>query len=245
MKFAVQMYSLREQCKTPEQLLAALKRVREIGYDGVEFAGYQGLSAGALKQACAQEGLAIAGTHNGTADLFEKLPETIAFHKALGCPNIVLAGAPTGTEQEVAWLTEHLAAAAGEAQQAGLRVLYHNHTHEFQTVGGVYPLDRIKEACLLELDTYWAFHAGIDTPRYLRENSGRIGLIHLKDGRGGTPCAIGEGENDIPAILRAARETGAEWVIVENDDPEPDGFSDISRSIQYLKTDERVKEALA
>ena len=26
-----------------------------------------------------------------------------------------------------------------------------------------------------------------------------------------------------------------DWVIVENDDPVPDGISDVTRSIQYLK----------
>ena len=29
---------------------------------------------------------------------------------------------------------------------------------------------------------------------------------------------------------------GAEWVIVENDNPVPDGFSDVARSMDTLKT---------
>ena len=65
----------------------------------------------------------------------------------------------------------------------------------------------------------------------------RIGLLHLKDGsRDGHPCAIGEGEADIRAVLEAARDMGAEWVIVENDNPVPDGFSDVARSMDTLKT---------
>lgn len=245
MKFAVQMYSLREQCKSPEALLKTLEAVREIGYEGVEFAGYQGLPAKALKEKCGALGLTVVGTHNNPVELFETLDQTIAFDRALGCENIVLAWAPTETAEEVAELVERLAAAAAQAAQAGLRVLYHNHSHEFKLIDGVYPLDRIKTACLLELDTYWSFHAGIDTPRYLRENRGRIGLIHLKDGKGGTPCALGEGENNIPAILRAAREIGAQWAVVENDAPVPDGLSDVARSLEYLKNNEMIKEALA
>lgn len=245
MKFAVQMYSLREQCKSPEALLATLEKVREAGYEGVEFAGYQGLSAAALKEKCAALGLTVVGTHNNPVELFETLDETIAFDKSLGCENIVLAWAPTETQEEVAELVERLSAASAQAAKAGLRVLYHNHSHELKAVEGDYPLDRIKTACLLELDTYWSFHAGVDTPRYLRDNRDRIGLIHLKDGKGGTPCAIGEGENDIPAILRAAREVGTQWIVVENDDPVPDGLADVSRSLHYLKNDAKVKEALA
>lgn len=245
MRFAVQMYSLRDQCKTPEELLATLEKVRELGYEGVEFAGYQSLDAAVLREKCASLGLAVVGTHNNPVELFERLDETIAFNQALGCENIVLAWAATETEEEVTELVGRLSAASEQAAKAGVRLLYHNHSHEFKAVGGAYPLNRIKTSCLLELDTYWSFHAGIDTPCYLRENRGRIGLIHLKDGKGGRPCAIGEGENDIPAILRAAREIGAEWIVVENDDPVPDGLSDVARSLYYLKNDEKVKEAMA
>lgn len=243
MKFAVQMYSLRGQCKTPEELLTTLEKVKEIGYEGVEFAGCQGLEANVLKKKCDALGLAVVGTHNNPVELFERLEETITYDKALGCGNIVLAWAPTETEEEVSGLVERLRAASEQAAKQGIRVLYHNHTQELKAMDGVNPLDRIKTACLLELDTYWSFYAGIDTPRYLRENRERIGLIHLKDGRGGTPCAIGEGENDIPAILRAAGEIDTEWIVVENDDPVPDGLSDISRSLCYLKNDAKGKEA--
>ena len=51
----------------------------------------------------------------------------------------------------------------------------------------------------------------------------------------GTPCALGEGENDIAAVIDAAKAIGLEWIIVENDDPVPDGISDVTRSMTYLK----------
>ena len=40
MKIAVQMYSVRDAISDSESLLKALEKVKEIGYDGVEFAGY-------------------------------------------------------------------------------------------------------------------------------------------------------------------------------------------------------------
>ena len=39
MKIGLQMYSLREEIHDAESLLAALKKVKELGYEGVEFAG--------------------------------------------------------------------------------------------------------------------------------------------------------------------------------------------------------------
>jgi sugar phosphate isomerase/epimerase len=48
--------------------------------------------------------------------------------------------------------------------------------------------------------------------------------------------ALGEGNCDIPAVIKAAKDIGLEWVVVENDDPVPTGFEDITRSIKYLKS---------
>jgi len=47
---------------------------------------------------------------------------------------------------------------------------------------------------------------------------------------------LGEGENSIEAILAAAERLGIEWLIVENDNPVPDGLSDVARSMAYLKS---------
>ena len=51
MKIAVQLYSLRDIIKgSGENLLAILPRVKELGYDGVEFAGYFGVDAATLRR---------------------------------------------------------------------------------------------------------------------------------------------------------------------------------------------------
>lgn len=90
---------------------------------------------------------------------------------------------------------------------------------------------------MLELDTYWVFNSKVDVCDYIKANASRIGLIHLKDGGlDSNPCAIGEGKNDIHGIINTAKEAGFEWLIVENDNPTPDGLSDTARSIHHLKT---------
>ena len=49
MKIAVQMYSVRDKIKDSASLLRALDRVKKIGYDGVEFAGYFDADAKKIK----------------------------------------------------------------------------------------------------------------------------------------------------------------------------------------------------
>lgn len=97
-------------------------------------------------------------------------------------------------------------------------------------------MDEIKKVCSLELDCYWVFFAGRNAPEYLRENGDAVGLIHIKDGgtASPSPCALGEGKNDIAGICAAAEEIGEQWVIVENDNPTPNGFEDAERSLKWL-----------
>ena len=47
--------------------------------------------------------------------------------------------------------------------------------------------------------------------------------------------ALGEGDNDLLSVFKAAKETGIEWLVLENDDPQPTGVEDITRSMAYFK----------
>ena len=71
--------------------------------------------------------------------------------------------------------------------------------------------------------------------KYLKENKDKIVLIHIKDGVDHKPKALGEGENDLKKVVDGANAIGIEWVILENDDPEPCGLDDITRSYKWLK----------
>ena len=106
----------------------------------------------------------------------------------------------------------------------------------FALEDGQLPINIIGDRCSLEIDTYWSFHAGEDNRALLNEKKDNITLIHVKDGIDGKPKALGEGNCDIPTVIAAAKEIGLEWIIVENDDPVPPGFEDITRSLNYLKT---------
>ncbi|MGH7970592.1 MAG: sugar phosphate isomerase/epimerase family protein, partial [Limisphaerales bacterium] len=79
----VQLYSLREQCKT--DLAGMLSAVGKIGYKGVEFAGYHGHSAKELRQMLDDDGLVACGTHTPYESVLEdKLKETVEFNHTIG-----------------------------------------------------------------------------------------------------------------------------------------------------------------
>ncbi len=239
MKFAVQLYSVRDHIKTGEDMLEILGKVKEIGFEGVEFAGYFGLAAEELKARCDELGLTVVGTHIGLdAYLPENLSETLKYHSKLGCKYIGVGGAPHDTFEEAANTGDVLGEAGKEAEKLGMKTYYHNHWNEFlpfeEGKNGCAE-DVIKARCNLEVDTYWSFVAGVDNYKFLTENKDKILLIHIKDGKDKKPKALGEGECDLKSVVDGVKAIGLEWIVLENDDPTPTGLEDIKRSYKWLK----------
>jgi sugar phosphate isomerase/epimerase len=237
MKKAIQLYTLRDHIKTGEDMLNILGEVKKLGFEGVEFAGYYGLSAQVLRARLDELGLIAVGTHIGLENYVPgKIEETLEFHKILGCSVIGLGGAPTRTAKQLKYTCGILKTACERAAKDGIKVYFHNHSSEFKPLRNkVVPIDALKEACYLQVDTYWSFVAGVDNYKFLTENRDRIVHIHLKDGIGHHPKALGEGNCDLAAIIKAAKEIGLEWAILENDDPTPNGLADAARSMEFMK----------
>ncbi len=234
MKLAVQLYSVRDLIKNGDDMLDILGKVKEIGFDGVEFAGYFGLSAETLKARLDELGLTAVGTHIGLDSyLPDNIEKTAEFHKTLGCLYVGVGGAAHGTVAEC----EHTGDVLKKgAEMSGLTTYYHNHTEEFTPLeNGKTAMEIIGARTKLEIDTYWSFYAGVDNYNYIKEHKEDIVLVHIKDGIDGTPKALAEGNCDLDAVVKAVKETGMKWIILENDNPVPDGLSDIARSMEYLK----------
>ncbi|MDF2803871.1 MAG: Xylose isomerase domain protein barrel [Anaerocolumna sp.] len=237
MKTGLQLYTIRDSYGNSEEFKASLKTVKELGYEQVEFAGYGDLSAVELKEYIEEIGLTTISCHRGLVDLSDTLEDTIKYNKELGIKYIVCAFAPTSSREEMDQLLTILNNAKAAIAEAGMELLYHNHSHEFLPLeDGTLPMNLIKECVRLELDTFWVFHAGVEPCAYLKDNADRIALVHIKDGSfEGKPCAIGEGYNNIKGIVNMAEIIGMDSIIVENDNPVPDGLSDVKRSIENLK----------
>lgn len=244
MKFAVQLYSVRDLIHSGEDLFHILEKVKALGFDGVEFAGFQGLSAETLRKKLDEVGLICVGAHLGRDDFLpEKLPGTLNYAKTLGADTVGVGWADTSTETELRKTIEVLGNADTMAKAQGMRVYFHNHTGEFdrprfaEEPGRIF--DRLKERMAMEVDTYWSYRAGEDNYKLITENKAHIVHLHIKDGIDGNPKALGEGDNDLLSVVKAAKEIGLDWLILENDDPVPDGLSDIGRSIRWLTANAR------
>ncbi len=237
MKLAVQLYSLRHDYTNGEEFLEILGKVKELGFDGVEFAGFAGLEPEVIKARLDELGLVAVGCHRGLDDLKEpQLEKTVADAKALGMKYIGIGGAPHSTEEDVAVLNEVYAHANEKYADEGIKFYYHNHTEEYEIkFGDTLCMDKIAETAYLEVDTYWSYCGGADNYKYITENKDRIILLHIKDGIDRKPTALGEGDNDLLTVFKAAKDIDIEWLVLENDDPVPTGIEDITRSMEYFK----------
>jgi len=125
---------------------------------------------------------------------------------------------------------------AGErARAAGIKkLLYHNAPEGFEPSGGTFGHQIVWDAldrnnCGIQMDIFWFKQAGLDPVAFLKQFSGRVPAIHMKDIPPGMPVAythpapeavldIGSGIMDWPAILRAAEAAGVEHYSVEPPD---------------------------
>jgi len=238
MKFSIQLYTLRDMVKKPEDMYALFPKLKELGFDGVELGGTINQDeAKKLRRALDEAGLVATSAHFGLGDLKpKKLQKTLDFCKTLGMPMVGIGGADHGTPRQAAKSCAVLKAANEAAAAQGITVHYHNHESEFEPYrDGTLAIDLFMAACPLELDTHWSFCAGVDNFAFLTEHKDRICAIHIKDGVGKDTRALGEGETDLDAVVRGAKAIGMEWLVLENDTPKPDGLSDAARSMEWLK----------
>lgn len=221
---ALQLYSVRDEME--KDFIGTLKKVADIGYKGVEFAGFGGLSAEQLKKALDGLGLVPVGSHTGVDLLSEKLDEVIEYNLTLGNKYIVCPYNSYESKDAIIRASHFYNEVGEKIRAGGLEFLYHNHDFEFKKYDGEYGIDILfngvkPENMAAEIDSGWVFHAGINPGDYVRSYTGRCPLVHIKDftsTENKNFTEIGNGIVDIKAIAAAAVEAGTKWLIAEQDE---------------------------
>ena len=259
-KIGVQLYGVKHTME--KDFEGTLKALADMGYEYVEFAGYYGRTAEELKAVLDKYGLKCISVHQGLEFYNDDPKGKMEYLKHFGVKYSIIpwysAAELAGSER---WpeTAAKFKAAAEMLYANGMKLGYHNHDFEFKKHDGKYLHDYICEAIPEEmfepqLDTCWVHYAGIDPVEKIREFSGRVTVVHLKDfvckNLGGGPVyalidkdgnakgggsreesgfeyrPVGQGMQDIGAILNACEECGTEYVIVEQDDPS-EGLSEL------------------
>jgi sugar phosphate isomerase/epimerase len=96
-----------------------------------------------------------------------------------------------------------------------------------------------------QMDVFWVAHPGEDPVKWLQKYPRRWELMHVKDMKKGVKgdftghtdvrndVALGTGQMDWPAILKAAKKSGVKWYFIE--DEAPTAAEQIPQSLRYLE----------
>ncbi len=236
---AIQLYTVRDLTKG--DFAGVVRKIAEIGYVGVESAGYPGTTPEAAGKLFQQLGLAVPSVHTRLplGDDKNKVLDEMA---AVGSKRIISGKGPDDfkTLDSIKRVCDLFNEASAVAKANGLAVGYHNHWWEYQEVEGRIPyqvmLEHLAPEVFFQIDTYWVKVGGHDPVAILKKLGSRAPLLHIKDGPGvqGQPhLAVGEGIMDFPAIMKAT-EGVVEWHIVELDSCATDMMQAVEQSYKYL-----------
>jgi len=241
-KVGLQLYTVRDLMKA--DLPGTLRKVAQIGYKEVEFAGYYGRTPAQIRALLKQNGLTSPSSHIGLDILEKDSVRAFADAKAIGHQWVTMPYIPEERRKTVDdWnkIIALLNQLGPQAKAAGLRLAYHNHDFEIRPVNGVRPLDMMLDKTDpslvdFEMDLYWVVFGGGDPLDFFNRNPKRFAMVHVKDSAGppdNKMVDVGQGTIDFPKIFAQSDKAGIKHYFVEHDQP-ADPIATIRNSYRYL-----------
>lgn len=240
----IQLYTVRDIFQ--KDPVGTLEQIARIGYREVEFGGggYDAMDPALLRKTMDRLGLKSPSLHIGYDALLGQFDKSVTMAKTLGADTVVLPYMTDQHRTEQGWnaALPNFNRFAKDLKKAGLGFAYHNHDFEFTIKpGGVSLYERfLKETdpalVKVELDLYWAAHAGEDPGALIDRLSKRLYAYHVKDMRADrSMAAVGQGTIDFAALFKRKGSAGVRHFYVENDQAPAPYIPDITTSFQTLR----------
>ncbi len=232
-----------------------LDTLKNLGITDIEFSNLFGRKATEIRQLLDERGQKCSSFGVSYADAQNKTAEVGQNAKMLGASFVRVAwimSKPPFTITDAQKAVENFNKIGKQLKEDfGLTFCYHNHGYEYEKYEEGTLMDYIIQKTdpnyvSFELDILWAFFPGQDPAAWLKKYPTRYKLMHVKDLRkgiignfsGGTAVendvALGTGQLDIPAILKAAKKSSIEHYYIE--DESPSYASQVPVTMAYLKS---------
>jgi sugar phosphate isomerase/epimerase len=244
-QIGLELYTVRDLLA--KDFEGTIARVAELGYREVEPIGYGGLEPQAFRALLDKHKLTCPSTH-GAATEGPGLEKELEGHRIMGirytevrAPRPAGGGAPQRpprTEETFKRAAAKLNQHGGVARKFDMKVLYHNHAFEFDTLEGstktqydILLQETDPDLVTFQLDIAWAAIAGRKAVDLFQAHPGRFELWHVKDVAGLSALdqslppskrrarfiPIGQGEIDYKPIFKAAKKAGLKYYVIEQD----------------------------
>lgn len=261
-EFGLQLYTLRDIM--PKDPKGVLKQVAEMGYKQIESYNHKelgifwGMTNIEFKKYLDEIGLTIISSHYKPDNNFERKAAEAAeigmkflIYPYEGSPlkkqDAEYATMPKTVNEFKKWADDFNR--YGEiCRKYGIRYAYHNHDYTFSLLEGQIPQNILlnntdKDLVDFEMDIYWVVTAGQDPITWLKKYPGRFKLVHIKDRKKNASSSereifsmIGKGSINFPPILKAAKQNGVQYFLVEQDQTyDTPVMKAIKENVDYLK----------
>ena len=207
---AVQQIMIGSVCKDEKTTLSTLKRIKQVGYDGIELNLFMientpfivrmltkmaGMPVGKganiyWPDMLKESGLKATSLHADLGSLENRIEEVITKARELNTNKIVITGMyrfDYGNYDDVKSLAKRLDKVGARLHESDLQLLYHNHNVEFLKIDNKYTAyemilnDTNPDLVKIEFDSYWPAEAGVDVVPLMEQLGERLVLYHIND----------------------------------------------------------------
>ena len=264
MQIALAPFTLRDYRGDPaapgfkDGIKTLLRRVRGIGYEGIEMGTPPGFSHREYRDFMDEIGLAVTSATPLMPPALESedFSATIGECEALGAKNVMVPHLPNialGNPHELKLFIANLNRAGKALCEAGIHLSYHNHAVDFSKINGKSAFEWIVDETdpvhvFIEPDTHWIQAGGGHVITWLKRLRGRIYVVHFKD-YGIDPYSdhaflegtyklfmeVGEGNLNWPGIIQECAAQGIAWCAVEQDICQRPPYEAIALSLKNLR----------
>ena len=240
-----------------KNMVATLDTLKGLGITNIEFSNLFGKKATEIRQLLDERGMKCSSFGVNYGDLQNKTAEVGQNAKTLGAKFVRVAwvmSKPPFTLDDAKKTVEIFNRVGKHLKDSfDLTFCYHNHGYEYaqyeggngETLMDYIIKNTTPQYVSFELDILWCFFPGQDPAAWLKKYPKRFKLMHMKDlqkgivgnDSGGTAVendvALGTGQIDIRAVLKAAKKSGIEHFYIE--DESPSYATQVPITMAYLK----------
>jgi sugar phosphate isomerase/epimerase len=229
-----------------EDVPGTLDMIKAMGITNIEFSSLFKLSAEKMRALLDERGMKCTTYGVGYGDI-NNTEKVIKTAKIMGAEYVRIPSIPHEKAIDSNIIKKAVVdfnAFGKTLKENGLEFCFHNHGPEF-VPGGAFFKETLFDYLVqktdpkyvsFEMDVLWVLVPGYDPIEYLKKYPKRFKLMHLKDRpkSGGQNVALGSGQIDMKALLKAAQKTAVRYFYIED---ESKGVKQqVPKSLAYLKS---------
>lgn len=249
-KKSVQLFTF--MAEMAQDAAGTLEKVKELGFDGVELAGYGNLDADTFRRKVEELGLEVSSAHVPLDQWRNDADTVLKELKAMNCSYVAIPYLDDEEQHETGYqnLITLMKELAPKVKAYGMTLCYHHHDFELQhtMADGRSALKAILEdtaeaGVLPEFDVYWLKKAGENPLDWVKAYKDQLKVIHMKDMTTDGKAffaELGTGGVDVKGLLDELQSSSLDWLIVEQDQTTKTPYESMKESMTFLN---RYEEA--